>query len=50
MKGNRMRSGRPFTAASVQILRIREGHIAVFHDFADPRVLEDMIGEPRAGS
>jgi hypothetical protein len=28
----------------------REGHIVLFRDFADPRVLEDLIGEPRAGS
>ena len=43
-------TGRPFTATSIQILRIREGHIVLFRDFADPRVLEDLIGEPRAGS
>jgi uncharacterized protein len=43
-------TGRPFTATSVQILRIREGHIVLFRDFADPRVLEDVIGEPRPGS
>jgi uncharacterized protein (TIGR02246 family) len=43
-------TGRPFTATSVQILRIREGHIVLFRDFADPRVLEDVIGESRPGS
>ena len=43
-------TGRPFTATSVQILRIREGHIVLFRDFADPRVLDDVIGEPRPGS
>jgi uncharacterized protein (TIGR02246 family) len=43
-------TGRPFTATSVQILRIREGHIVLFSDFADPRVLEDVIGESRPGS
>jgi uncharacterized protein len=39
-------TGRSFAATSVQILRIREGHIVLFRDFADPRVLEDVIGEP----
>jgi uncharacterized protein (TIGR02246 family) len=43
-------TGRPFTATSVQVLRIREGHIVLFRDFADPRVLEDVLGEPRQGS
>jgi uncharacterized protein len=43
-------TGRSFTATSIQILRIREGHILLFRDFADPRVLEDVIGEPRPGS
>ena len=49
-KGTVTTTGRSFTATSVQILRIREGHIVLFRDFADPRVLEDVIGEPRAGS
>jgi len=43
-------TGRSLTATSVQILRIREGHIVLWRDFADPRVLEDMNGEPRPGS
>jgi ketosteroid isomerase-like protein len=43
-------TGRTFAATSVQVLRIREGHIVVFRDFADPRILEDAIGEPRPGS
>jgi uncharacterized protein (TIGR02246 family) len=42
-------TGRSFTATSIQILRIRDGHIVLFRDFADPRVLEDITGEPRAG-
>ena len=25
--------------------RIRDGHIVLFRDFADPRVLDDVIGE-----
>ena len=43
-------TGRSLTATSVQILRIREGHIVLWRDFADPRILEDAIGEPRPGS
>jgi len=43
-------TGQSFTATSIQILRIREGHIVLWRDFADPRVLEDVIGEPRQGS
>ncbi len=43
-------TGRSITATSIQILRIREGHIVLFRDFADPRVLEDVIGEHRPGS
>jgi hypothetical protein len=43
-KGTVTTTGRPFTATSIQILRIREGHIVLFRDFADPRVLQDLIG------
>ena len=43
-------TGQSFTAMSIQILRIRDGHIVLFRDFADPRVLEAVIGEPRPGS
>jgi ketosteroid isomerase-like protein len=43
-------TGRSFTATSVQILRIREGHILPFRDFADPRVVEDVTGEHRPGT
>ena len=49
-KGTVTTTGRSFTATSIQILRIREGHILLFRDFADPRVLADVIGEPRPGS
>lgn len=49
-KGTVTTTGRSFTATSIQILRIREGHIVLVRDFADPRVLEDLIGEPRPGS
>ena len=43
-------TGRSLTTTSIQILRIREGHIVLWRDFADPRILEDVIGEPRPGS
>jgi ketosteroid isomerase-like protein len=43
-------TGRRFTTTSIQILRIREGHIVHSRDFADPRILEDAIGDPRSGS
>ena len=49
-KGTVTTTGRSFAATSVQILRIREGHIVHSRDFADPRILEDAIGEPRPGS
>src|SRR5215471_7687217 len=49
-KGTVTTTGRPFTATSIQVLRIREGHIVLFRDFADPRGLEDVLGEPRPGS
>jgi uncharacterized protein len=48
-RGTVTTTGRSFAAASVQILRIRDGHIVLFRDFADPRVLADVIGEPRPG-
>jgi ketosteroid isomerase-like protein len=43
-------TGRSFVATSIQVLRIREGQIVLFRDFADPRVLEEVIGEPRPES
>ena len=49
-KGAMTTTGRSFTATSIQVLRIRDGHIVLFRDFADPRVLEDVIGDPRQGS
>jgi uncharacterized protein (TIGR02246 family) len=39
-------TGRSFAATSIQILRIREGQIVLFRDFADSRALEDVIREP----
>jgi uncharacterized protein len=35
-------TGRSFTVTSVQILRIRDGQIVLFRDFADPRGLEEL--------
>ena len=49
-KGTLTTTGRPFAATSIQVLRIREGQIVRFRDFANPRVLEDVIGEPHPGS
>ena len=49
-KGTVTTTGRSFTVTSVQILRIREGHMVLSRDFADNRILEDAIGEPRPGS
>lgn len=38
-------TGRSFATTSIQVLRIRDGHIVLFRDYADPRVLEAVIGE-----
>ena len=43
-------TGRPLTAASIQVLRIRDGQIVLFRDFADPRLLEEVTGDPRPES
>ena len=43
-------TGRSFTTTSVQIIRIREGRIVHSRDFADPRILDDVTGEPRRES
>ena len=43
-------TGRVITATSIQVLRIRAGHIVLFRDFADPRLLEDVTGETRPES
>lgn len=39
-------TGQSFTATSIQILRIREGQIVLFRDFANPRLLEKVMREP----
>ena len=46
-KGTVTTTGRSFTATSIQILRIREGHIVHWRDFADPRILAEVTGESR---
>jgi uncharacterized protein (TIGR02246 family) len=43
-KGTLTSTGRAFTTTSVQILRIRDGQIVLFRDFADARGLEEVIG------
>src|SRR3984957_3295852 len=48
-KGTLTETGRSFAATSIQVLRIREGQIVLFRDYADGRGLEDVIGEPGAG-
>jgi hypothetical protein len=48
-KGTLTATGRSFVATSIQVLRIREGQIVLFRDYADGRGLEDVIGEPGAG-
>jgi uncharacterized protein len=40
-------TGQSLTATSLQVLRIREGHIALWRDFADPRLVEVITGESR---
>jgi uncharacterized protein (TIGR02246 family) len=41
-------AGRSFTATSVQVLRIRDGRIVLFRDYADARGLEAVIAPPGA--
>jgi uncharacterized protein len=43
-KGTVTTTGQPFAATSIQVLRIREGLIALFRDFADPRVVAEVLG------
>jgi uncharacterized protein (TIGR02246 family) len=42
-------TGRSIAATSIQVLRIRDGQNALFRDFADPRLLEEVTGEPPPG-
>ena len=43
-------TGKSITATSIQVLRIREGHIVLFRDFADPRFLGYVTGETGPGN
>jgi uncharacterized protein (TIGR02246 family) len=45
-KGTLTTTGQSFTTTSVQILRIRDGQIVLFRDFANPRLLEELIAGP----
>jgi uncharacterized protein len=38
-------TGRAFTVTSVQILHFRDGLIALFRDYADPRVAEEALAD-----
>ena len=49
-KGTVTTTGRSFAVTSIQILRIREGHIVLFRDFADPRFLGYVTGETGPGN
>jgi hypothetical protein len=49
-KGTLATTGLSFAATSIQVFRVREGQIVLFRDFADPRVLEDVMREPRPES
>ena len=42
-------TGRSITATSIQVLRIQDGHLALFRDFADPRIFQDVTGDAGAG-
>jgi len=49
-RGTVTTTGRSLAATSIQVLRIRDGRIVLWRDFADPRVLEEITGEPRPGN
>ncbi len=42
-------TGRSLTATSIQVLRIRDGQIVHFRDFADPRIFEALAAELSLG-
>jgi uncharacterized protein len=44
-KGTLTTTGHTFAATSIQIFRIRQGQIVLFRDYANPRILEDVIGQ-----
>jgi len=36
------------TATSIQVVTIKDGQIMLVRDFADPRILDEVLGEPAA--
>lgn len=38
-------SGKPFTVTSVQILHLRDGLITLFRDYADPRLVAEVMAD-----
>jgi uncharacterized protein (TIGR02246 family) len=38
-------TGRPFTVTSVQILHLRDGLITLFRDYADPRLVAEVMAD-----
>jgi uncharacterized protein (TIGR02246 family) len=40
-------TGRSVTATSIQVLRISDGRIVHFRDYADPRIFDELAGELR---
>jgi uncharacterized protein len=43
-------TGRSVTATSIQVLRIQDGHIVLFRDFADPRIFQALTSDQGQGS
>ena len=43
-------SGRSIAAESIQVLRIQDGRIAAFRDFADPRIFEELMSDAHVGN
>ena len=41
-------TGRSISASSIQVLRIHDGRIVLFRDFADPRVVQELMGDASA--
>ena len=44
-KGAVTATGRAFSVTSIQVFQIRDGLITLFRDFADPRIVADVLGE-----
>ena len=47
-KGTLTTTGRSFVTMSIHIYRIREGQILLFRNFANSRVFEEIVNEPRS--